>query len=156
MSAFSDHFARTDAPTWHDVVEGDAHRATVVLHVPLPPAIAAAQAEAGGDALLVSIDPAHSHLHPNPPRSRTHHPHTTRTHTSTVTTHQDAPHRHNTSITHHQPALMYFSSHISLTLRTFSPLCTYSRYHQWSLSTHFKGTRERLKTARRVRSAELP
>ena len=31
LAAFSDHFARTDAPTWYDVVQDDAHRATIVV-----------------------------------------------------------------------------------------------------------------------------
>lgn len=53
LAATASHYERNDAPTWRAVVEGDAHRASLIVRVPLPPALAAACAAAAGDALAV-------------------------------------------------------------------------------------------------------
>lgn len=52
LDAVVDHYRRNDAPTWADI-NADAPRATVRLTIPLPPAFARAEADAGGDALDV-------------------------------------------------------------------------------------------------------
>ena len=58
LAATADHYARNDAPTWAAVTLGDRHRASLVLELPLPPALAAALAAAGGDALAVPPEAA--------------------------------------------------------------------------------------------------
>ena len=58
LHATADHYARNDAPTWHAISRGDAQRASLVVELPLPPALAAALAAAGGDALAVPPEEA--------------------------------------------------------------------------------------------------
>jgi len=58
LRATDQHYARNDAPTWRAVTVGDRRRATLVVELPLPPALAAALAAAGGDALAVPAEAA--------------------------------------------------------------------------------------------------